>query len=151
MNDSEGLSELAALVTKPRVITPSLTHGHPGAEREVEVPSLVEPAATAAEPVAPAPRRRTSAPPVRPPRSAEGAGSSDSRTYVAMGPLTLRADQATWVRQLRIEALQAGADLAVTDLVRVALDRLRAHGADWSDLRADLAAEAKARTRRRGI
>jgi hypothetical protein len=68
-----------------------------------------------------------------------------------MGPLTLRADQATWVRQLRIEALQAGADLAVTDLVRVALDRLRAHGADWSDLRADLAAEAKARTRRRGI
>ena len=49
------------------------------------------------------------------------------------------------------EALAAGEHVAEAVVLRVALDRLRAHGAGWPELRADLAAEAKARTRRRGI
>jgi len=46
------------------------------------------------------------------------------------------------------EALAAGEHVAEADVLRVALDRLRAHGAGWPDLQADLAAETKARTRR---
>ena len=146
MSDPEGLEGLAALITSPRVITPSLTGGR-HLRRDVEIPDLV------AEPVAAKRRKAPTAPPAARPRdgAAKGEGQSDPRPYVAMGPLTLRADQAAWVRQLRIEALQAGAAFAVTDLVRVALDRLRDQDGRWPDLQADLAAETKARTRRRGI
>ncbi|MDA8331226.1 MAG: hypothetical protein M0027_08470 [Candidatus Dormibacteraeota bacterium] len=146
MSDPEGLEGLAALITSPRVITPSLTGGR-HLRPDVEIPDLV------AEPVAAKRRKAPTAPPAARPRggAAKGEGQSDPRPYVAMGPLTLRADQAAWVRQLRIEALQAGADFAVTDLVRVALDRLRDQDGRWPDLQADLAAETKARTRRRGI
>ncbi|MHB1527005.1 MAG: hypothetical protein ACYCZN_12145 [Candidatus Dormibacteria bacterium] len=52
------------------------------------------------------------------------------------------------MRGILADALRDGVRLSEGDVLKLALDRLRAHGAGWSDLQADLAAETKARTRR---
>ncbi len=156
MTGMDGLTALQRKVAARPPLVPALPPMHP---RVLPAPSpasgpseeapAVDVAAVAAEVAQPIP------PPAAPwagrPRGSQpkGNGQTAGQPYTTMGLLTLRPDQVAWVRQLRIEALQAGADLAVTDLVRVALDRLRAQDGRWSALRDALAAETEQRTRRR--
>ncbi|MDA8332011.1 MAG: hypothetical protein M0027_12605 [Candidatus Dormibacteraeota bacterium] len=63
----------------------------------------------------------------------------------------LRTDQEVWVRRLLSEAMAAGVHVAEADVLRVAIDRLRAGGAGWPGLRVVLTVEATARTQRRAV
>ncbi len=139
--EQDGLAQLTELITKPRRVTPSLTGG-----RRVAAPVVPsrEPEPTPT-PRRQSPRPRAGAAPPEPPPPAQ---PRKAARYVTAGLLTLRPEQQAWVRELRVAALRAGDDLALTDLVRVALDRLREAGATWPDLREAILVETRQRSRR---
>jgi hypothetical protein len=65
--------------------------------------------------------------------------------------VTLSPEQDRWMRGILADALRDGVRLSEGDVLKLALDRLRAGVAGWSELREAVLVEAKARTRRRGI
>lgn len=69
---------------------------------------------------------------------------------VRVARLPLAAEQDLWLRTVCASALADGTRLSEAAVLRLALDRLRARGAGWPDLREALAAETRARTRRVG-
>ena len=147
MSDPEGLEGLAALITSPRVITPSLTGGR-HLRPDVEIPDLVAaPRPTARRAKGPS-RVGASGPRVQRATGPEGHHVEAPRPTARRSKVTLNPEQDLWMRGVLADALRDGVRLSEGDVLKLALDRLRAHGAGWSDLQADLAAETKARTRR---
>ncbi len=65
------------------------------------------------------------------------------------GKIQLRADQESWLNDLVADAMREGVRVSEGDVLRLALDRLRAGGAGWHELRDAVVAETRARTRRR--
>ena len=71
-------------------------------------------------------------------------------TYAARrGKIQLRSDQEGWLHGLIADALREGVRVSEGDVLRVAVDRLRAGRAGWSELRDAVLAETRSRARRR--
>ncbi len=68
---------------------------------------------------------------------------------VRVARLPVTAEQDLWLRTVCASALADGTRLSEATVLRLALDRLRAGGAGWSELRDAVAGETRARTRRR--
>ncbi len=64
------------------------------------------------------------------------------------GKVQLRADQESWLNGFVADAMREGVRVSEGDVLRLALDRLRAGGAGWPELREAVAGEIRARTRR---
>lgn len=117
-------------------ITPSL---HPKAT----------PPASALVPVPPSPRGDTTPAPqkVRPKPSLP---ASSAPAYAARrGKIQLRSDQERWLHGLIADALRESVRVSEGDVLRVAVDRLRARGAGWTELRESILAETRQRSQRR--
>lgn len=65
------------------------------------------------------------------------------------GKVQLRADQETWLHGLVADAIREGVRVSEGDVLRLALDRLRAGKAEWAELREAILAEIQQRSRRR--
>ncbi|MDA8332012.1 MAG: hypothetical protein M0027_12610 [Candidatus Dormibacteraeota bacterium] len=63
--------------------------------------------------------------------------------------MTLNPDQDLWMRGILADAIRDGVRLSEGDVLKLALDRLRASKADWSDLREAILTEFRQRSRRR--
>ena len=68
---------------------------------------------------------------------------------VRVARLPVTAEQDLWLRMVCASALADGTRLSEATVLRLALDRLRAGGAGWPELRDAVVGETRARTQRR--
>lgn len=73
----------------------------------------------------------------------EGAGR-----FARLNTAWVRTDQADWLRQVRVAALADGITVSASDIVRLALDRLRQDGG-WHELQQELVREYRSRASRK--
>jgi hypothetical protein len=92
-------------------------------------------------PSAPSPRRAPTPLPKPETTKPESGMSPLNTTYV-------RPSQLSWLREIRAAALVEGVSVSTSDIVRVALDRLKREGA-WPDLKGELVREYRARASRK--
>jgi hypothetical protein len=103
------------------------------------------------QPVAsPSPRKRPSAP--SPKRAATPLAKPESTSpeagMSALNTTYVRPSQLSWLREIRAAALVEGVSVSASDIVRVALDRLKREGA-WPNLKEELLREYRARASRK--
>ena len=86
--------------------------------------------------------KRAGAPLPKPETTSPEAGMS------ALNTTYVRPSQLSWLREIRAAALVEGVSVSASDIVRVALDRLKREGA-WPDLKEELLREYRARASRK--
>ncbi len=149
MNGLDALRNKVGSTSRPPLV-PAVPSMHPRSDAPAPAPDPVEETTVPASQRSSSPKaRRATRPRAQWASGPEGQQTEATRTPARRSKVTLNPDQDLWMRGILADAIRDGVRLSEGDVLKLALDRLRASKADWSDLREAILTEFRQRSRRR--